>query len=170
MKDDRQFRVGDKIVDFGQVCRISKIKKSSKGKKEKTIFFRPFFRTKLNKTLIYSVPLDNINKTKIRKPVSKKKLRQFLKELSRKLKIKEPVDVNGAKEALNSNDLHKIGAILKALQLERNDESKKFGKAKKDILDLAMERLIEEIAFVSEVSLVKSRKKIEAVLRKAMRE
>ena len=173
MKDKKSFKIGDKIVDFGQVCGIFKIKKAkkTKGKKEKVIFFKPYFKTKQNRTLVYSIPVNNIKKAKIRRPISKKEVRQLLKEPPKKIDIENPINTTRLREILRLNEAHKTAQVLKTLWADREDESTSFTKSKKDVFSLAMERLVEEIAFVNRVSLRKARKQIkEALEREAKNE
>lgn len=168
MKDKKSFKVGDKIVDFGQVYRIFKIKKqkNAKGKEEEVIFFRPYFKTKQNRTLICSIPVNNIDKTKIRRPISKKELRKLLKELSQKSDIETPINVSRAREILNLNDPYKTVQILKSLWIEKNDESTNFTKTRESVFGLSMKRLVEEVALVNNVSIEKAKRQIKQTLEK----
>lgn len=168
MKDKKSLKVGNKIVDFGQVYRIFKIEKQkrAKGKEETVIFFRPYFKTKQNRTLICSIPVNNIKKTKIRRPISKKELRKLLKELSQKSDIEIPINITRAKEMLNLNDPHEIVRILKSLWLEKNDKSTSFTKTREKVLRLAIKRLVEEVALVNNMSIEKAKSQIEEALEK----
>ena len=168
MKDKKSLKVGNKIVDFGQVYRIFKIEKQkrAKGKEETVIFFRPYFKTKQNRTLICSIPVNNIKKTKIRRPISKKELRKLLKELSQKSDIEIPINITRAKEMLNLNDPHEIVRILKSLWLEKNDKSTSFTKTREKVLRLAIKRLVEEVALVNNMSIEKAKRQMEEALEK----
>lgn len=171
MKDNNSFKVGDKIVDFGQVYRIFKVKKqkNAKGKEEKVIFFRPYFKTKQNRTLICSIPVNNIEKAHIRRPIAKKELKQSLKTLSKKANIKNQINTTQLREKLFLNDTGKTAQVLKTLWLDQKDESTSFTKSRKDISSLAMERLAEEVAFVGGVSIGKAREQIKAALEKGIK-
>lgn len=162
MKDKNLFKVGDKIVDFGQVYRIFKIKKQkdAKGKEEKVIFFKPYFKTKEDRTLICSIPANNIEQAHIRRPISKKELRELLGELSQKTNIENPINISGAREILNLNDPHKTARVLKSLWIEKNDKS--LTKTRESVFRLSMKRLVEEVAFINGVSIEKARKQIKA--------
>lgn len=170
MKNKKPFKVGDKIIDFGQVCRIFKIKKekNTKGKNEKVIFFRPYFKTRQNRSLVCSIPLNNIEKAKIRRPISKKELRQLLKEFSKNpdADVKTPINISRAREMLNLNDPHKIVRILKSLWLEKNDKSTSFTKTREKVFRLAIKRLVEEVAFVNGVSIGKAKRQMKEHLEK----
>ncbi|MBL7150625.1 hypothetical protein ISS86_01700 [Candidatus Microgenomates bacterium] len=160
------FKVGDKIVRLGQLYRIFRIKKQkTKGKEERTIFFKAHFRTKQNRTLTYSIPIKNIGKTTIRRPISKKKLKILLKKFSKKIDIKKPVILAQVRGILDLNDISETARILKSLWIEKNDESKNFSKSKEDVFILSMKQLVEEAAFVGEISLIRAGEKIKAGLK-----
>lgn len=173
MKDDKQtqskpFKVGNKIIDFGQVYRIFKIekRKSAEDKKEKVIHFKPYYKTKQNKDLVCSIPVKNIGLTHIRKPISKNRMKQLLKKLSEKENKKRPINTTPSKEKLRLNKLSTTAQILKRLWLDKQDESTNFTGNKQNLLNLSMKRLVEEAAFVSNISLAKAGKKIKESLRK----
>lgn len=169
---DKPFKVGDKIVDFGQVHRIFKIKKKKgpKGEEEKVICYRYYYKISTNRGLSFSIPVKNLEKTNIRRPISKKRLREFLKELAKMPEKKKSTSTTKAKSDLTLNDPFKTARILKNFWLDKNDESTKFGKAKQDILGLAMKRLVEEVALVFGISVTKARKKIKRALRKGKKD
>lgn len=165
MSNNKTFKVGDKIVHFGQVHRIFKIEKHKiKDKEEKIILFRPYFKTKENKSLTCSIPVDSIDKTNIRRSISKTELRQLLKELSKKPDVKIPVDINKAREQLTLNNPEINVQILKRLWKEKNDESTNFSKSKHDVFKLVINRLVEEFAFISGAPLIKARQTITTAL------
>jgi RNA polymerase-interacting CarD/CdnL/TRCF family regulator len=169
MKDTNTFKVGDKIVHFGEIYLIFEIKKQKTrdGQKEEPIIcFRPYFGNKEDKSLICSIPVANIEKTDIRKSISKKELKQLLKELSKKLDIEAPIDINKAKEKLILNSMEANVQILKKLWREKKEELINFTKTKSDLFETVMKRLAEEIAFVGGSSLVEARKKIKTLLSK----
>jgi len=163
---NKPFKVGDKIIEFGQVYRIFKIvkKKGPQGKEEKDIHYRNYYRTLINKGLSFSIPVKNIKKTNIRRPISKKRLGKLLKEFT-KMPKKEPLlNITKAKSDLILNDPFKTAQILKKLWLDKNDESTNFNKTQKGIFELSMERLREEVAFVGHLSLAKAIEKIKEAL------
>jgi RNA polymerase-interacting CarD/CdnL/TRCF family regulator len=164
----KPFQVGDKILDFGQVYRIFKIKnkKGPRGKSQKSIFFRPYFKTPQNKSTICSIPIKNLKKAKIRRPISKRELQKLIRKLSRDPRDKKPIATAKAKEALNKNDPFKTAQVLKKLWLDKIDESTNFTRAKKDVFNLAIKRLVEEVAYVSNTSITKAQLMIKTSLKK----
>lgn len=160
MIQDNNFKIGDKIVDFGQVCRIFKIEK-------KTLFFKPYFKTRLARNLVCSIPVENINKANLRKPISKKELRALLARLGRHRQPKEEslINVGRLREQLNSNDIFQVATVLSILWVEKNDESSNFSRYKQEIYDSAMSRLVEETAFVAGCRPNQAKKKIDKALK-----
>lgn len=171
MKNNKTFKIGDKIVDFGQLYRIFKIKKQSgaKDRKGEIIFFRPYLKTRKNRTLIRSIPVNNIDRTNIRRPIAKKELRRLLRELSKKSDKKPPININKTMGELSLNDPYINVEIVKSLWKEKNDESMNFSKSREDIFSLALNRLVEETTFVNGISLIQARKKIETALEKGIK-
>jgi len=169
MKKKNIFKVGDKIVEFGRIYRIFKIERQKSDKDQKVVFFRPYFRSKENATLVYSIPVDSINKTSIRKPLDRKELKELLKKLSRRVNIEVPVNTGEMKETLSLNDPYKTARILKGFWIEKNDESTNFTKSKKDAFEMTMGCLLEEAAFIGGISFAEARKKIEAALKKGLK-
>lgn len=166
MTNNGQFKAGDKIIRSGRAYRIFKIKnkKNGEGKKQKIVFYKPYFKKQRNCSLICSLPAASIEKAGIRKPISKKELRLLLKKLSQNLKLKTTVDLNKAKDALKKSNLHKATKFLKRLWIEKSDQSINLTKSKQEILKLLIKYLVEEIALVGNISLTKARKKINTAL------
>lgn len=166
MSNDNKYKVGDKIVEFGQVYRIFKIEnqKNSEGKLEKIVYFNPQYKTNQNNTLVCSIPALNIEKTGIRKPMSKDRLEKLMRSLRSKKSIEKFSDINKAKILLKSNDPADTVRLLKTLWREKNKVNENFSKSKKDIFKLAMENLVQEVALVEGVSLEKAREEINLTL------
>lgn len=157
MKSGKRFKVGSIIVDFGQVYKVFKIRNQK-------LFFKPYFKTKENRTLICSIPIINIDKTKIRRPLSRNKLNQLLKASLKRSEVRLPGTMSRTKEVLNLNEPDKLIQVLKSLWLEKNDETINFTKNKKEIFELTTRRLMEEVAYVSHLTLLRARKKINRAL------
>jgi len=164
MKKDKTFKVGDKIIHFDQVYRIFKIRGGKN--KDKVIFFRRYFKGKENRVLIFSIPISSIDETKVRRPLSKKKLKDLFKILGQKSKVKIVISTVKTKEEFESNNPHKNVEILNRLWQEKESDPERFNKSKESLFKLAIEKLSEEIAFVFGVSLVKAKKKIKNALEK----
>ena len=169
MKDSKKsFRVGDKIIDFGQVCRIFEVrkKKNKKGEEERVIFFRPYFKTKLNKSYICSIPVKNIEKAKIRKPVSKTELGKILRKMTEKPKKDPPINIVKLRDKLKLNSFQETTQVLKKLWLDKNDGSTNLTGTKKRVFDMAMKRFTEEMALLTNTTPKQAKEKIKRRLEK----
>lgn len=167
MKKKTKFKVGEKIVEFGQVFKIFKIEKAknSNGELEKVIYFRPCYTKNKSAGLICSIPVNNVNKTNMRKPISLNQLRKLNNELKKRRKLQSFSNINEAKELLKSNDPSDTIKLLKTLWEEKRNKSENFSKSKKDVFSSALERLVQEFASVLGVSLKEARAKINLALR-----
>jgi len=170
MKTKQSFKIGDKIVHFGRIHKIFKTEEEedSRGRVEKIIYFKPYFKTKDKRSLICSIPVANIDKTGIRKPISKQRLAKLLRACAKKTKFQKPINISRAKKILETDELARIVWVLRSLWREKNDESINFTKSRRDVLKNAVNRLKEEVAFVSGLSLRESRKKIKQALKKGV--
>lgn len=163
MDNGEKYRVGDKIVELGQVYRIFKIEEI---KTNRTLFYKPLFPSSHNDTLICSIPEDNLVDTNLRRPIDKKRARKLLRSLKDDVGDFILSDVNQAKEMLTLNDPAKCVIVLKHLWLDKIDETVNFTKSKKDTFELAMNRLVQEIAVALDLSVTKAMEKIVKYLEK----
>ena len=151
---NKKFKVGDKIINFGQVFRIFKIEeKKIEGRLENILHFKPYYKGTDNTGLVCSIPKRNISQTNIREPISMDRFSELLGLLSKRSNKEAPSSVNDAKEVLNSNDPEQVVDILRALWKVKKRKSDEFTKGKKDALELALKRLIEEFALVGDTTL-----------------
>ncbi|MBL7159006.1 hypothetical protein ISS85_00815 [Candidatus Microgenomates bacterium] len=167
MKNNNIFKVGDKILDSGQVYMISKIKKEKtlNGKKAKVIYYKPYFKSRTN-ALICSIPIKNLDKTYIRRPISKRQLRRVLSILSKTVNRKKQIKTTQLRERLRLNKAYKTARVLKRLWVDKNDKSTNFSRTRKEVFSLAMKRLIQEVALVDDTLLKEARRKIKNTLEK----
>ena len=69
-----------------------------------------------------------------------------------------------AKVTLGGNDIYESVEILKIYWREKNKNEEGFTKAKKDILNLALEKIVEEVALIQKTSLEAARTAITKAL------
>lgn len=164
--DNNGFKQGDEIVRFGFVWRIFKIKqqKGQNGQNEETAFYQPVFRKNQNGKLNLSIPIKNIRNTLIRRPVSKKEANSLLKDLRKKPETEIKLDLNRIKEKLELNSFTESMTVLKNLWWNQKENFETFTKSKKNVLDLAIKKLSEEVAFVYKLPLTKAKQKIKEAL------
>lgn len=160
------YKVGDKIVELGQVFRIFKIqkKKNGDGKFEDVVFFRPYYKPAHSQNFVCSIPLENIEKTEIRRPISKKRVKVILNKLKKSKKNGDFPPILQLKDLLKSNKTSHTVRVVRILSKEKKTNPDNFSKSKRDIFESAVERLVQEIAIVTGVTQKTARKKIDSAL------
>lgn len=165
MSKTSDFKLGSKLIEKGKAYKVFKVKKERVGEKTETvIYFRPLFQTSINESLICSIPEGSLANTDIRKPTSVMEVKLLLKSLSKRLKKKRDLDVVKAKSALELNDIYAAAKVLKRYWKEKKESGVNFSTTKKDILNIAANRVIEEVALAIGLSLDEARKKITSAL------
>jgi RNA polymerase-interacting CarD/CdnL/TRCF family regulator len=168
-KQTLNLKVGDKIVHFGQIYRIfrAKRKKGIKEEQLRILKFRPYFKNKKNKSLVFSIPEKSLEKTNIRKPLSKKEINKLLKKLTVQFKSKDIPDAGKLREKLVLNDPAKLVRVLRQLWRDKKNEETNFTKSKENVFKLALKKLSQEVALVKNIKLDKAKEKIQKQLKKS---
>ena len=160
-----KLRIGSKIIERGKVYRVYKIKeKNINGNIERIIFYKPYYVNTRNDTLICSIPETNLKDTNIRIPISKEKVNEVFISLNKRIRVMNPLDTGEAKDTLNLNDIDKSVRVLKKYWREKKRNGDKFTKTKRDVLDMAIRRIVEEIALVKRLSLKRAEEEIMGTL------
>ena len=162
-----KFKVGDKIIHFGQAHKIFRVKKEkdSEGKTVRIIMFKPYFRVVNPKSLVFSIPENSMKSSNTRKPLAKNKLKELIESLSKKPKIKEIVNVVKAREQLNISNPKGTVEILKRLWQDKKENE--FTARKKDLMKSTLKKLSQEVALVFRISPAKAVKKIQKSLKRS---
>lgn len=171
MLDETPIKVGDELVEYGKVYKVFAIedKKTYDGKVEKHIFFKPIYETVETRTLSCAIPLKNISQANIRRPLLKKKMNEVFEILSAETDFDlELADVTAAKEVLKLNSPHESAKVLRIMWNELNDEELNSTKSRKDMFELSLKTLSQEVAFAFDITLEKAEKKLQNALRKAI--
>ena len=171
MLDDAPIKVGDELVEYGKVYKVFKIadKKMYDGKTEKHIFFKPLYETSDNQTLSCAVPLKNVKEANIRRPLDKKKIAEILNKLTEEMNGEyELLDVNDAKDILKLNNPRKSAHVLRTIWRELNDDELNTTKSRKDVFELSMKTLAQEVALTYDLPLEKAEAKLTRALKKAL--
>lgn len=168
MNKKNKFKKGDKIVHFGRINRIFEISKKKKDKKqnERTIYFKPYYKSKKDKSVVYSIPVKNIDKTGIRKPISKKKLKEYYQLLAKPAKATAMINISQAKRMIAGGNLKEIITVLRRLWKEKYNPETNYTKSRKAVFKNGIKRLIEEFAYVDGITRRKARRKIKKYLKK----
>ncbi len=166
MTKKNTYKVGDKIIDHGQVFSIFKIcrQKNSEGELERVVYFRPYYRGAKNSGVVCSIPLENIEKTEIRKPLTLKEFELLLVKLKKGKILTEYSDISATKELLKENKPTSDVILIRTLWKEKKDKSEDFSKNKRDILDLVVDRFAQEYSIVKGLSLEKAKEKVYLIL------
>jgi RNA polymerase-interacting CarD/CdnL/TRCF family regulator len=158
-------KVGDVIVRFGQVHKVFKVEEEEKKKGEtrRIIHYKHFYPTPQNRTLVFSIPEENIERAAIRKPLTKKELQTIFKSL-KKREVEEKISINSAKAAVNADDPQVTFEVLQDLKSEDLNSEKSLPLSKREVWNKLFERMIGEIAFVLEIKKPEAKKKLNKVL------
>jgi RNA polymerase-interacting CarD/CdnL/TRCF family regulator len=163
----KKLRIGNKLIEGGKVYKIFKISfEDSNGKRERTIHYRPHYQGTNTDTLVCSIPECNMEHTDIRIPIKKSEMGQLLKYLSKRSNKKWEVDVVNAKTILNLNDVHETARVAKVFWREKMKKDVNFTKTKKDVLESAIDRMVEEVALVIGISVNTAKEKITIALQR----
>ncbi len=160
------YKKGDFLVDYGQVFKIVRVDKIKTDQgSDQLLVFRPFFKIDSESEVTSSLPVKNLDRTTIRKPLTKKELDEVLAILSdKKIKL-EIVDVLTAKAILNLNEPRQVAETIRKLFLEKTDLELKFTSSKKYVYRLLISRLAEEVALAYNISTEKAEIKVETKLK-----
>ncbi|KKQ42083.1 MAG: hypothetical protein US60_C0024G0012 [Microgenomates group bacterium GW2011_GWC1_37_8] len=162
----KKYKIGDNIIELGKVFRIFKIKKekNSQGSYEPVIYFRPYYDDKTSEGVVCSIPVKNINVAEIRKPINKRMLNELILSLKERIIIVNFSPITELKEQLNSNNPIDTVELIKLLHKEKKVKLGNFSSSKKYILNLSMDKIVQEFALVGRVSLEQARNNIDLAL------
>lgn len=146
MEENNIFNIGDKIVNFGRVLTVFEIK-------EKTLYYKPHFDEPHSGGLICSIPLERLQESDIRPPISKRDCKRMCREFREEMKIKEYMDANEMTSLYNSNTPESLLRVIKLLFQESKDKEHGLSTSKKTILDKALTNFIQEYAYATDSSL-----------------
>lgn len=159
MSKKKNYKVGDKIIDYGQVFRIFKIlrQRNSNGGHERVMYFRPFYRSSNNYNVVSSIPMKNIEQTEIRDPLSANEIKTLFIKLKKRKRTEVYFDINKTKDLFKRYDPDSDVRLLRDLWKEKKDKSETFSKNKRDIFDLVHDRFSQECAIVKGLPLQKAK-------------
>jgi RNA polymerase-interacting CarD/CdnL/TRCF family regulator len=161
-----EIEVGTVVVERGKVFRVFKVREEDyRGESQKIIYYRPYYDEPSQNGLICSIPIESIEEANIRIPSSKKEIKAVLNDLRRQVRLRDVLQAKDAKLAVNANDITETIAVIKKFWAERKKrESGSLPKSKKDILESAIDQVVQEIAYVSNTSLKKAHEKVSIAL------
>lgn len=160
MTNQSKIKVGDKFVEGGRVYRVHKV---SVADDVRLLHYRPYFKDSHIPQIECSIPECNIVEANIRIPVSEEEIDFIFEDFSKRGSGTESLDTIKEKSTLLCNDIFVSAKILKIYwTAQKKDEN--FNKSKRDVLELAFEKVIEEIALVRGTTLIEARETIKSTL------
>ena len=149
------FSIGDALVRFGQIYQIFEIKpkQESEGSGDQVLYFKPYFSKKAGNDPVCSIPVSSLEKTSIRKPLSRQEILQLLKDLAHRPSQSPEVNLNEMSDQLNENDPYALVKIIKGLWLRVQEKNAQLNVTQKRLLQTAFERLVHEVAYSTQTKL-----------------
>ncbi len=151
------------IIDSEQVHVVSKIENNN-------IYYYPLIKDS-NKGFSSSfIPLDNFSKACLRPLLTKKEVKELLKQLSKEPPLDFPKSTNQTntsnlfKEVLYQNDPLKTGRLL--IYLNSHTLEAELSRFEKLIFDQALDHLSAEISVVNDITLDMAKKQILSVVKR----
>ena len=146
MSDTNTYKVGDKLVNFGQVHTVFQIK-------EEILYYKPHFEDESSGGLTCSIPVSKLIESDIRPPLSKKDCKEMCKMIVEEIRIKEYMDANDMSILYNTNTPENLIKVLRLLVQESKDKENGLSTSKKSIFDKALSSFVQEYAYANESSI-----------------
>jgi RNA polymerase-interacting CarD/CdnL/TRCF family regulator len=159
MVDEKKFKRGDVVIKHGQAFKII-------GASNGVIKYRPYFKKTKNNGLVGSIPVESIEGNYIRKPVSKTRQYQLIKEILYTPGKIKPSILAKIKADLGKNDFEKALSAIKKLWWEKKDKARTMTKSKDGVLKRVRRKVVEEIAVARKISIEQAREMLKRALRK----
>ncbi len=160
-----KFQIGDKLVRFNSLYTIIDIQnRQQNGVSEEILVFEPLHKNTQNETLICTIPASNISKTNIRRPLSDEELEVFFEDLADTTVEELSFKPNAVDKILNENHALDLAKVLKNLWIDKTDESKSFTANKKQLFQIVIKKLSQEVAFVMNITAEEAQAKIIEIL------
>ncbi len=165
-KDLKDLQVGDHIVRFGVVHRITKVEMvpNADGEEDKIVHFEPVYKNRRNETLRLSIPVKNLSDTTIRLPENITAIRNELKFLREGEYEPTPFNRIKVRKIINTNQLRDVTQVLKTMWEEKRDKDKNFTISKRNTFLMVMRRFQQEVAHVLDISLEEAEEMITSAL------
>ena len=165
-KQKTNFKIKDIIIDHNQPCKIFKITK----RKPARIFFKPYPTPKNDNNLISSIPIDNIDKAFIRKPINKKRVKKLLKTLSQNIHPKPKSDTNNTTKnkikLLSCYNPFDSVELIKILLIKKSGKNTNYPTSNEKDFQTCIQNLAKEIAVVKKSSFQKEKANLMSIIKK----
>jgi RNA polymerase-interacting CarD/CdnL/TRCF family regulator len=152
------------FITKGKVYRVFHIEDSPKEGDERTIHYRPYYMDSTNTTLVCSIPESSIRQIDARNPVSKAEMLKLMNSLSNVGAEVDDISAAEAKSILEQNNIHEIAMVLKVYWRARRENGGKYTRAREEIINTSIAKMLEEVALLNDISLDEARNRIKIAL------
>jgi RNA polymerase-interacting CarD/CdnL/TRCF family regulator len=136
---------GSYLIDYEQIYVITGIKNQPE-----VVYYKPYLESDKNKSLICSIPVDNLHRAGLRALLGSKEISSLLADLSKPYSYTPSrFDLKTSKEVFLSNNLVQIIPLLQNLWSATRSEPIKDDKNARSLMELIINHLIDEISFVT---------------------
>jgi len=147
---------GSYLIDCEQIYIVTDIKNQPE-----VVYFKPYLVSDKNKSLVCSIPADNLNRAGLRALLGSKEITSLLTDLSKPYSYTPSrFDLKTAKEVFLSNNIVQIIPLLQNLWSATRSEPIKDDKNARTLMEMIINHLIDEISFVTKSPSLSVSKKI----------
>lgn len=161
-----ELKPNDIIVRFGQVYKVFKVEEKN-GKD--MVYYKKLFNTTQRAVSIFSIPQESIEKTKIRKSLTKKELDNLLGDGLKEAEVDLEASLNTIKAVLNTDDPAEVIRTLKLLAILKH-KNDKLPFSKKEVYGSLIKRLASEVGYVYNTEQDGAKEIIEKALTKLVKD
>ena len=162
-----KIKIGTKLVEQGKVFRVIKIEEYEwNGEETRMIHYKPHYERYNGEAIICTIPECTLGECNIRAPHPKDEIKNVMDRLTKRVPKYTEIDIVEAKSTIKENDIYETVEVAKHLWNEKSKKGEEFKKQRRDVLETAISRIVEEIALVKGVSPNTAEKHIHSALDK----
>jgi RNA polymerase-interacting CarD/CdnL/TRCF family regulator len=166
MTNLNNLKVDDVIIRFGQVYKVFKIdEKEGEG----MVHYKKIFNTAQRAVSIFTIPQSSVEKTKMRKALTKKEMDALLGKDLAEVEVDLDASLNTLKAVLHTDDPSEVVKTLKLIAVVKH-KAGKIPFSKKEVYSSLLKRLGSEVAYVYDVDLDEAKIIIEKALEKVTKD
>jgi RNA polymerase-interacting CarD/CdnL/TRCF family regulator len=153
-------KVNDVIIRFGQVYKVFKVEEKD-GKD--MVFYKKIFNNSKRAISIFSIPQSSVEKTKMRKALTKKEMDSLLGKELKEMEVDLEASLNTLKTVLHTDDPTEVVKTLKLITILKH-KADKLPFSKKEVYGSLLKRLGSEVAYVYDTDQDEAKEIIEKAL------
>jgi RNA polymerase-interacting CarD/CdnL/TRCF family regulator len=157
-----KLRIGDLLVRYGKILRVHEIKSD-------IVMLKPFFEVRANNGLVYSIQNKNLDAGKIRKLVTKDRLKELWNSIFNVDSLPQQIDVVESKSSLNLDGLDESLVLIKTLWTEKQAHAGYLPGGRLSLFQQALSQATDEIAAVKSILPEEARTLVLSALKKRSR-